>query len=56
MSGMNEHKALYPALALVLFSMLVIMFIYELTKQVLNPSIGIWESHAITLSLRVQYQ
>ncbi|PKL58113.1 MAG: hypothetical protein CVV34_04035, partial [Methanomicrobiales archaeon HGW-Methanomicrobiales-5] len=49
MSGINEHKALYPALALIFFSMLAIMFIYELTKQVLNPSIGIWESHAITI-------
>jgi PAS domain S-box-containing protein len=49
MSGMNEHKALYPALGLIFFSMLVIMFIYELTKQVLNPSINIWESHAITI-------
>ena len=49
MSGTNEHKALYPALALIFFSMLVIMFIYELAKQVLNPSIDIWESHAITI-------
>jgi len=49
MSGMNEHKALYPVLALIFFSMLIIMFVYELTKQVLNPSIDIWESHAITI-------
>ena len=49
MSGTNEHKALYPTLALIFLSMLVIMFIYELTKQALNPSIDIWESHAITI-------
>lgn len=49
MSVTNEHKALYPALALMFISMLVIMFIYELAKQVLNPTLTIWESHAITI-------
>jgi len=49
MSRMNEMKALYPALTLVFLSMLIIMFVYELAKQVLNPSIGIWESHTITI-------
>ncbi|MEI7648110.1 MAG: PAS domain-containing sensor histidine kinase [Methanomicrobiales archaeon] len=46
---MNEVKALYPSLILVFLSMLVIMFVYELAKQMLNPSITIWESHAVTI-------
>ncbi len=49
MSRTNEHKALYPVLAVVFLSMLVIMFLFELTKQVLNPAISIWTSHAITI-------
>jgi PAS domain S-box-containing protein len=49
MSRMNEVKALYPSLILVFLSMLVIMFVYELAKQMLNPSITIWESHAVTI-------
>ena len=49
MSRMNEVKALYPSLILVFLSMLVIMFVYELAKQMLNPSITLWESHAITI-------
>ncbi len=46
---MNEIKELYPSLILVFLSMLVIMFMYELAKQMLNPSITIWESHAVTI-------
>ena len=46
---MNEVNALYPSLILVFLSMLVIMFVYELAKQMLNPSITIWESHAVTI-------
>jgi PAS domain S-box-containing protein len=46
---MNELKELYPALALVFLSMLVIMFAFELVKQVLSPAITLWESHAATI-------
>ena len=49
MSRTKEHEALYPALAVVFFSMLVIMFLFEFTKQALIPAISIWESHAITI-------
>ena len=49
MSKMNEVKVLYPSLILVFLSMLVIMFVYEFAKQVLNPSITLWESHIITI-------
>lgn len=49
MSRMHEIRALAPHLLLVFLSMLVIMFIYELAKQVLNPTITLWESHAITI-------
>ncbi len=49
---MDERKLflfLKRPLALVFFSMLALMFIYEFIKQVLNPSITIWESHLITI-------
>ncbi|MCK9630817.1 MAG: PAS domain-containing protein [Methanoregula sp.] len=36
-------------LIIVFVSMLAMMLIYELTKQVLNPDITLWESHAITI-------
>ena len=36
-------------LAVVFLSMLVIMFLFELTKQVLSPTISIWTSHAVTI-------
>lgn len=49
MSRTHEIRALIPALALVFFSMLVIMFVYELAKQMINPDISIWESHAMTI-------
>ncbi|NMB78060.1 MAG: PAS domain-containing protein [Methanomicrobiales archaeon] len=49
MADKNEQKSLFPVLALVFFSMLVLMFIYEFTKQAFNPQITIWESHAITI-------
>jgi len=49
MNKQDELRALAPALVLVFFSMLGIMFVYEYTKQALNPSITIWESHAITI-------
>jgi PAS domain S-box-containing protein len=49
MSDKNELMALYPTLALVFFSTLVIMFVYEFTKHVFSPAITIWESHIITI-------
>jgi len=49
MSGIKELRALSPALALVFVAMLVVMFLYELAKQLINPDISIWESHAVTI-------
>lgn len=49
MSGKNELRALAPALALVFVAMLIVMFLYELAKQLLHPEISIWESHAVTI-------
>ena len=49
MSRTNELKALSPTLAVVFLSMLVIMFLFELTKQIFNPAISIWTSHIITI-------
>jgi PAS domain S-box-containing protein len=49
---MSRYALLSPLnlrLGLVLVSMLAIMTVYELTKQVLNPAITIWESHAMTI-------
>lgn len=36
-------------LAIVFFSILLLMSVFELTKQILNPSISIWESHVVTI-------
>jgi PAS domain S-box-containing protein len=49
MSRFGEPGAPYPTLAAVFLSMLVIMFLYELAKQLLSPNITIWESHAVTI-------
>jgi signal transduction histidine kinase len=49
MSETGKDRTLYPALALVFFTMLIVMSAYELTKQVLNPTITLWQSHAITI-------
>jgi len=49
MPGIMERKKIAPVLALVFVAMLTVMTIYEVTKQLLNPSITIWESHAITI-------
>lgn len=50
MTDTNELRVLSPSLALVFFSMLVLMFLYEVTKQALNPGITLWESHAVTIT------
>jgi len=50
MTDKNELMALFPALALVFSSMLVLMFLYECTKQAFNPQITLWESHIITIA------
>jgi PAS domain S-box-containing protein len=50
---MSENTLLSPLstrLTLVFVSMLVIMSAYELAKQVYNPEITIWESHAVTIA------
>jgi PAS domain S-box-containing protein len=49
MSRIFSPTPLNLRLCLVFVSMLGIMFVYELTKQVLNPAITLWESHAITI-------
>ncbi len=49
MSRMNELKTVYPALTVVFLFALVIMVLFELAKQVIYPTITIWESHAITI-------
>jgi PAS domain S-box-containing protein len=45
----NDHPSLTTTLGIVFVAMLVAMFIYEMAKQLLNPSITIWESHTITI-------
>ena len=51
-SFISKRKA-FPAfctdLVIVFLSMLVLMSVFELTKQLLNPTISIWESHGITI-------
>ncbi|MGA2917217.1 sensor histidine kinase [Methanoregula sp.] len=42
-------SALSTDLGIVFFSMIILMSVFELTKQLLNPSISIWESHEITI-------
>jgi PAS domain S-box-containing protein len=42
-------SSLKRSLARIFFCMLVLMFLYELVKQVLIPTISIWESHVITI-------
>ncbi len=42
-------RQLIRPLVLVFIAMLGIMTVYEVTKQILNPAITIWESHAITI-------
>jgi PAS domain S-box-containing protein len=37
------------SLAFVFCSMLLLMFVFESAKQVLNPEITVWESHAVTI-------
>jgi PAS domain S-box-containing protein len=49
MSGKGLFTPLNLTVSLVFVSMLAITFVYELTKQVLSPTISIWESHAITI-------
>jgi PAS domain S-box-containing protein len=49
MSGKNLLSPMNAKLAIVFVSMLAVMFVYELTKQILNPSITLWESHAVTI-------
>lgn len=49
MTRMNELKALSPALALVFLSMFIVMSGFEITKQLLFPSITLWESHTVTI-------
>lgn len=45
----NNHPSLTTTLGIVFVAMLVAMFMYEMAKQILSPSITIWESHTITI-------
>jgi len=45
----NDHPSLPAILVLFFIAMLIVMFCYELTKQLLFPSISIWESHTVTI-------
>lgn len=49
MFSRKDHPSLTTTLSIVFIAMLVVMFIYEMAKQLLNPSITLWESHAITI-------
>ena len=49
MSRMNELKAVLPAFTLVFLTLLLIMFVSERTRQVLNPSNTLWGSYALTI-------
>jgi PAS domain S-box-containing protein len=51
MVSTQEHPSLMTTLGIIFIAMLVVMFVYELTKQLLSPSITIWESHAVTILL-----
>jgi PAS domain S-box-containing protein len=46
---LNEQPARIRILALFFISMLAVMFVFELAKQLLNPAISLWESHLITI-------
>jgi len=45
----QEYPPLTTILGLVFIAMLAVMFLYELVKQLLIPSIPVWESHALTI-------
>ena len=45
----DDPKKLYRVPVMVFFAMLLLMFIFEYTKQALFPDITIWESHAVTI-------
>ena len=47
--GNKNHPSLTITLSFVFIAMLVVMSLYELAKQLLNPDITIWESHALTI-------
>jgi PAS domain S-box-containing protein len=49
MTAGKRSFSLQQSFALVFFSMLAMMLVFELVKQVLAPSITIWESHAVTI-------
>ncbi len=45
----KDSPSLATILILFFIAMLVVSFIYELVKQILYPSITIWESHTVTI-------
>jgi len=49
MGNNDNHPSLTVTLGIVFIAMLVVMSVYELAKQLLNPDISLWESHAITI-------
>jgi PAS domain S-box-containing protein len=49
MSRMNELKTLYPALTFVFLFTLTAIFLFELAKQAIYPSLDTGQSHAATI-------
>ncbi|MFA4875895.1 MAG: ATP-binding protein [Methanoregula sp.] len=49
MTSKKLFVSFYATLGIVFLLMLVLMFIYELAKQYVNPSLTLWESHFITI-------
>lgn len=45
----GEYKNIRSQLIIIFFVVLIGMTIYEVTKQLILPNIGIWESHIITI-------
>lgn len=42
-------NAIVPSLAMVFFTTMILMTVYEAVKQALHPQITIWQSHTITI-------
>src|SRR5208337_3182971 len=49
MNGFPPQKVGLPPLATTALAMLGLLFLFEWTKQLVFPGIGIWQSHALTI-------
>lgn len=45
----DSPKTLLPVLGLIFVTLLFVMFVFEWTKQALDPGISAWESHTVTI-------